>query len=262
MPEKNTDINIIVLIITLIFFVVTVFILLYILSSAKRKNRHRMEKIAIRQKFETELLQAEFEIQEHTRKNIAGDLHDNIGQLLSLTNMTLASIDLLQADKASQKIADTQNLVQRSIQELRLLSKVIHGEQVIRQGLVSAIEQEIRWLERNGHYTVILRHNIEDTPLADDKKNLLIFRLLQEAFNNIIKHAQADTVTVLLEHTNGQLRLLIEDNGKGFDMHIQDQHTGLGMQSMRNRTSLLQGTMSVNSHAGSGTCIAFLIPYL
>ena len=233
-----------------------------ILIYKKRQTQLIIEQEMIKASFEAELLRTVIEVQEQTRKNLASELHDNIGQLLSLTNVTLASINFQYPEKAEQKITDTQHLVTRSIKELRQLSKLIHGEHFIQQGLTTSIEQEINWLQRNGLYTVHSHLDLSTAPASNADKDLFVFRLLQESFNNILKHACADTIHVALHYDQGFLHLEISDNGIGFDAAaVNTAKQGLGLPNMQKRIQLLQGSMLVNATPQKGTHIIFQIPY-
>ncbi len=262
MPEKTNNIIFIVIVITGIFLVVAVFFFVYVVSYTKKKRRHKLEKQLLQQHFDDELLQTQFEVQEQTRKTLAADLHDNIGQVLSLTNVTLASIDPGNKEKTQQKIADAQELVTRSIRELRQLSKIIHGEQLIKQGLVQTIEQEITWLQRNGHYKVEFIHDMPDAGISNIDKDLFAYRLLQESLNNIIKHSGANMITIRLSYANPSLQLALTDNGIGFNADEKmKQQGGLGLLNMQKRVALLNGTMHIDSVENKGSSISFTIPY-
>lgn len=260
MSEKT--IFLIVVVITGIFLIVASFLFLYVISYTKRKRKHKEEKLILESKFQSELIQTEFEVQEHTRKNIASELHDNIGQLLSLTNVTLASINLDDREKAKQKVDMTSELVTKSIKELRQLSKIIHGEHLIKQGLVETIEQEINWLQRNDQYKVTFTYDPAVTCLTNPDKDLFIYRLLQESINNIIKHAGANLIDIKLYLSMECLFLTVTDNGSGIAT-LKDGNIryGLGFSSMQKRIDLLNGSFSINTAPQMGTSLTFQIPY-
>ncbi|HMH23270.1 MAG TPA: sensor histidine kinase [Puia sp.] len=262
MQIQKDNIILIIAVITGIFLMAALFMFFYISIFIERKKRHKEEKERMNQLFGNELIRTEVEVQEQTRKNLASDLHDNIGQLLSLTSMILGSLNIKDAEKAEQKISEAQGLVIRSIKELRQLSKLIHGEQLIQQGLTEAIRQEINWLERNGHYSIAF-HGPEGTaPFEDAEKNLFMYRLFQESLNNIIKHAEADKITVELKYIENRVALSIGDNGIGFgprDAAAEGQ--GLGLKNMQRRVAMLNGAMNIQSEPGRGTLIYFSIPY-
>lgn len=262
MPTQEPNIILIVVFITCVFFIAAVFILFNITAFIERRKRHKEEKQKMQDDFTRELVQTQFEVQEQTRRNLAADLHDNIGQLLSLTSVTLASINIEDKQKTLQKISDTQELVTRSIRELRQLSKIIHGEQLIQQGLLKTIEQEITWLERNGHYTVQFTCDLPDLTDNTADKDLFIYRLLQECLNNIIKHSGASQIGISLRYQAPDLQLIITDNGVGFDPEEKlKQKGGLGLLNMQKRVGLLQGTIEVSAAKNRGTSLTFTIPY-
>ncbi len=209
------------------------------------------------------LLQTQIEVQEETRKNLAIELHDNIGQLLSLTNVTTASINLDDKERSREKIADIQSLLSRSIKELRQLSRIIHGEQLIEEGIIPAIERDIQWLKRNEYYRVNFEHSLLPLSFNDPGKDLFIYRLFQESLNNIIRHSGADKIDIRLDHSANIMTLTIQDNGKGFLPPEETQtQKGLGLRNMKNRVTLLDGTMTIDSILQTGTTVIFTIPYL
>lgn len=247
---------------TTIFVLFAGFVILISIFYSNKQNKHLKEKVLMKQTFDTELTKTQMEVQEETRQGLAADLHDNIGQLLSLTNVTLASIDVDNNSKAKQKIFTAQDLVERSIKELRQLSKLLHGEQLLQQGLAKAIEQQVNWLQKGGYYTVNYTNNTNDTLDVNKDKALFLYRLLQEAINNIVKHAEATVINITLELVSNQLCLTIADNGKGFntlDTGIT-QH-GIGLHTMQRRIALLNGSVKVTSDIGVGTTVSLTVPY-
>jgi len=246
----------------LLFVLSTIIIVLFIFRYKKRKEQHKETLLQNERKFQAELVKAEMEIQEQTRKNVASDLHDNIGQLLSLTNVTIGSINIEDKEKTIQKINDVHQLVTKSIKELRQLSKIIHGEQLIQEGLVATIEQEIIWLERNGFYTVEFLTEISNLELNNPDKDLFLYRMLQESLNNAIKHSGADKFVIKLAYHADILELSLYDNGTGFNVpELMGQKKGLGLLNMNKRVNLLNGMMTINSEINMGTTIKFTIPY-
>lgn len=262
MEYNKSQLAIAIIIGCLILVILAVFLLLFLLFFMNKKKKLFREQLVLQQQFQTELIQTRIEVQEQTSRNLASELHDNIGQLLSLTNVTLASINFDNIDKTKQKIADTRELVGRSIKELRQLSKLVHGEQLIKEGLVQAIRQEVAWIQRSGLYTVSFAQDLEASEYSQPDKDLFLYRLLQESLNNILKHARASQIDILLSKTGGQLQLSITDNGLGFDAASKlNSAEGLGLQSMQKRIALLNGEMQVDSAEGRGTTIVFTIPY-
>jgi signal transduction histidine kinase len=245
---------------SIVFLMLTAFIFLFLLLHQRKHNAHIREKTDMRQIFEENLMQTQVEVQEQTRKNLAVDLHDNIGQILSLTNVTLASINLEHQVRAKEKIDDAQQLISKSIQELRRLSRVLQGEQLLRQGLMSAITEDLRWLEGKGYYTITFQQDLSGNTLDNEEVNLFIYRIFQETLNNIVKHSGADAIDVSIGYDGSDLVMEIADNGRGF-VSTDLPGKGLGLLNMKKRIELLHGKMEIHSGEQKGSLLKFTLPY-
>jgi two-component system NarL family sensor kinase len=259
----NKDVTALVLVTTLIFSLSLIFIVVYIMSYNKRKRKHAEEKIRMKQLFATEIARAELEVMERTMQTIGTDLHDNIGQLLSLTSFTLNSVSTDDPVRSRQKVDSAIELIKKSIKEMRQLGKLLQGEQLLSYGLRAAVEQEIQWLEKSGQFHVSCE--IEGM-FGEDKnheKDLIVFRILQEVLNNIIKHAQANLIELSLLKKEGWLTLSVRDNGTGFEqVHLGLTATeGIGLRNIERRTRLIDGEMTIKSAPGEGSSIIIQIPY-
>jgi signal transduction histidine kinase len=251
-----------IIITTLIFLIAPAFLLLYIFVYNRRKKRHIEEKELMKTTFEAELVKTQFEIQEQTMQTIGADLHDNIGQLLSLTSLTLNSIELEDLAKARQKIDTAIDLTIHSIKELRQLGKLLQGDQLIVLGLPEAIRHEVSFMERSGHFEI--NYEISGEPPAENNKNkdLILFRILQEILNNIIKHASATDINIELAYLAGQIKLQIRDNGVGFNLDdLPEEKRGMGLHNIKKRAGIIGGDAEITSNPGEGTCVTIFIPY-
>jgi two-component system NarL family sensor kinase len=249
-------------IITLIFLVAPAFVLLYVFVQNRRKKKHIEEKAQMKLIFDSELVKTQFEIQEQTMQTIGVELHDNIGQLLSLTSLTLNSIELDNLEKAQQKIDAAIELNLKSIKEMRLLGKLLHGEQLVKLGLEDAIRHEISWMEKSGKFLVTYDIDGESPGYNNADKDLILFRVTQEILNNIIKHSQATEINVKLDYTGDGIKLQIIDNGTGFNLHeLLEQQKGMGLKNIQKRAEIVNGTVFIQSTPGEGTCIDIFIPY-
>lgn len=246
---------------TSIFLIAPVFIIVYVSLYNKKKAKHLEEKEALKKTFELELLKSQFEVQEHTMETIATNLHDNIGQLLSLTSITLSSI---QADNVQEgKINTAGELVLRAIQEIRQLSKIMSGKELIRKNLGHAIAFELDWIKKGTDYEVLFTDHTTRTIPEHMDKELILFRLFQEIISNIIRHAEATQITILIEQTDKTLSLQVKDNGKGFIIEEKLQASeGMGLFNISKRAKMMDGTFSIHSVTDVGTDILVSIPYL
>lgn len=216
----------------------------------------------MQQKFESEMLQTRVEVQDQTMQSIATELHDNVGQLLSLTTLTLNSVNLNDGEKARKKIDNSLALVNKSIKELRELAKLLHGEQLVENGIGHAIDQEINWLNKAGSYKLKINNQLTDLQITSPNKDLIILRLLQEIINNIIKHAQATDIQIDSHLADHILHLRVAENGIGFNPEeIRSKKAGMGLNSIYKRIEMINGKLILNSTPGEGTSISIEVPY-
>ncbi len=242
-----------------IFFILLVAII--IITAILYHNRKRAHEIDIAN-FNNLLLQSQLEVQEQTMQTIGADLHDNIGQLLSLTSLTLNSIEPDDIDKTRQKVSSAIDLTSKSIKEMRHLGKLLQGDQLIIAGLPEAIRQEINWVEKTGKYEFSYIQEGQIPEKINSDKDLIVFRILQEILNNIIKHANASAVTIQLKYGNQFLQLQTYDNGKGFDpASLTRDQKGMGLHNINRRAEIIGGQVEIQSQASKGTTITMFIPY-
>ncbi len=257
MVDTKQEIYYFIIIASVFFLLLVAIIIITALLYHSRKRIHQIEV----SNFQDILLQSQYEVQEQTMQTIGTDLHDNIGQLLSLTALTLNSIELDNEAKSRQKIDAAIDLTVRSIKELRLLGKLLQGDQLVVSGLPEAIRYEITWLEKSGKYKVnyIDEGDVPETNNAD--KDLILFRVMQEILNNIIKHAQATEIDIRLTYSELHLQLQIKDNGIGFTIDEKGGQHGMGLKNMQKRAAIIGGEVYIESTPGAGTSITIFIPY-
>lgn len=236
--------------------------MVYVLLYNRRKKKHTEEKSHLQETYANELLKAQMEVKEQTLKTVAYDLHDNIGQLLSLTAITLSAINPDDKAKTTEKIALVEDLTKRSIREVKALSKLLDGEALMSKGLAAAIEAELQWLQRLDNCEVSFdREGYQPISMGANKETI-VFRLFQEIVNNIIQHAQATAIAISLKQTDDDLELSIRDNGIGFNTEqALALKSGMGLNNIQKRTALIGGTAIIKSAPGLGTVITIVVPY-
>jgi signal transduction histidine kinase len=221
------------------------------------RNQYLKEKEDLKNSFDKMLLESKVEIQEQTLKNISQEIHDNIGQVLTLVKVNLININPEQTDVLGQKLADSQQLVSKAIQDLRDLSKSLNADYVMDRGLVKSIEYELEQIQKFGGYATDLK-TTGAVYWLEPQRELILFRIFQELLNNIIKHAGASRVSVALHYSTAMFELVIGDNGKGFDVQAvlgNRESTGLGIRNIYNRAALIGATFEIASDSG-GTRVA------
>jgi signal transduction histidine kinase len=251
-----------VIAITFIVLLLSSLVVIVIINYKRKQEIYNKEKEVLLLAFENERIKIQTEVEEETRQNLASELHDNIGQLMSLTNVILSSVNMNNIVKAQEKIQSAQELVLQSIKDMRHLTKLVQGENILSDGLREAIDQEIRWLQRNEYYKISVQFIGSLENVKNLNKDLIIFRLFQESIHNIIKHADATVIDIKIEVSSSLFSMQIEDNGKGLPVEDIDKNKkGLGLQNMQKRAHMLGGVMNIESIPLKGTKVIFSIPY-
>ncbi len=249
------SIIIIILGATCFSFIILLFIFIFVIKYQKKSISFQNEKVSMKTKFQQELLQTQIEIQEQTLKTISEEIHDNIGQVLSLAKLHLNTFPSSIDEATQTKVDDTKQLVSKAINDLRDLSRSLHGEKISEIGLQQAIENELRILQNTKQFETSF--NITGTKYRlDPQKEMVLFRIVQESLNNAVKYSKAKMITVQLQFEPALFRLTIADNGIGFNsMALQSSHTGIGLKNMQNRAALIGGKFLILSTSGNGTSI-------
>lgn len=239
--------------ITVIVVALAAFIVLLAYLFTTRKNKLLQEKQLMKTQFEQELLQTQLEIQEQTLKTISEEIHDNVGQVLSLAKLNLNTFEI----SPEKKLQDTKQLISKAINDLRNLSRSMHGDRIAELGLQQSLADELQILENSGEFKTGMKITGSQYKLSLQKE-MVLFRIVQEALNNAIKHAKAKNISLLLDYTPGLFTLTVSDDGNGFDSGLVKN--GIGLKSMHNRAGLIGGNCNVLSSPGNGASITIKLP--
>jgi signal transduction histidine kinase len=259
MYNQNQEIAIFYLLIcTLIFIILSLIISLLVYKYNQNEISHNLDLKSIKISHENELLQTKLLIQEQTFQNISREIHDNVGQKLSFAKLQLNSIVIPENKHDADLLSDSINIITHSLDDLRDLSKSLNADYIQNNGLILALENQIFQLGKSGKHQMKLKVTGESQFLDADKE-LILFRIVQEALNNIIKHADAMEISINLHYSKVDLVLKIADNGIGFDM--QEKKDGQGLINIKRRTEHLKGDFNIESIRSQGTVITIKIPY-
>jgi two-component system, NarL family, sensor kinase len=252
MPSSSEEFKIAIITTSILMFFLVAFILFLFLAVQVRKRKAQAM-------LEKEILAAQIEIQEQTFKNVSQEIHDNVGQVLSLAKLNLNTI-LGTSDEASlPKIESATELIGKAIGDLRNLSRSMLGDKVTQTGLQVAIENELRILQNTGQYKTQLEITGPSFRL-DRHKEMMVFRMVQEAISNCIKYAKAKNILIKLINAGEKYAVSVYDDGIGFDVNLlQAGETGIGLKNMQNRAELIQGIFSIVSAPGKGTTIEIIL---
>ncbi|MCG6188232.1 sensor histidine kinase [Maribellus maritimus] len=243
MDEKEiaTLVSVIILVV-LVIIIITLFSVF-----VTRKNRLLKEQEKVKEAFEKELTDTQIEIREETLRNISWELHDNIGQLL-----TLAKIQLQNANDDSQAITEAINTIGTSLKELRSLSKLINPDTLRSLSLVEAIQLEIERYNRLKYLVATIQCSGTIFSI-DNKVEIIIFRILQEFFTNTIKHSKASELNVEISYNDKTLTINAVDNGIGFDSTHFGPGKGIGLNNIKSRAKMINADLEILSAKDCGT---------
>jgi signal transduction histidine kinase len=202
------------------------------------------------------------EAEEKERRRIAQDLHDGVGQLLSAAKLNLSNLESkIAIVTEEQKVAmdNALTLVDDSVKEVRAVSHNMMPNTLIKLGLGSAVREFITKLGNAPTLKVDLEIVGLDTRL-DNQVETVLYRVIQEIVNNIIKHAQATQISMQLIRHDTELNVMIEDNGIGFDTNKLDNFEGIGLKGIQTRIEFLNGSVHFDSSIGRGTTVIIDVP--
>lgn len=219
--------------------------LLFGLIYTYRSKRFAVKSKRIQEVFSQQLLT----YQEEERKKISRDLHDSIGQSLILIK-----------NKVQLKDEETGEMIASTLEEVRAISKQLHPVLLEKLGLTASIEKLVEEVDQGSEVFIESEITNIDGVLSKEQE-VHLFRIIQETINNMLKHAEAVSASIKVEEGPNSLRYSIQDRGKGFDF-TQDpsQFQSLGMQTLKERTKMLNGKLSIDSTVGNGTRIELIVP--
>lgn len=226
-------------------------ILLYFTFSVIRQQRRNLE-------LQQANALAEISAMEKERARIAADLHDELGPVLSVIKFQVDNVEQvdpeekLQLNKASQSLDD---LVAR----MREVANNLMPSALHRKGLVAAIHEFIHNAAASSGIAILFTADQEF--YTSEEKSINIYRVVQEVVHNSLKHSHAGEIEITMSDKSGLLKIFCRDNGDGFDYEQQMlEGKGIGLRSLKNRTAIMGGTLTVESKTGKGSAFLFEIP--
>ena len=236
------------------------------LKASERHYRELLDKSRTMQEHLRQLSREILLAHEEERKKISRELHDEIGQTLTAINVKLATLNkeaTVNSVDLKKKIASTQRLLEKSMSTVHRFARELRPPLLDDLGLIPALHSCMKEFTRRTDIPVHFKTFAEVEKLDSDKRTVL-YRVAQEAFSNVAKHAEASLVTVTIKRLRGAVQIEIRDNGKSFDaervLHAK-RIRRLGLLGMRERVEMVGGSFSVESEPDRGTTIRAQIPF-
>ncbi len=236
----------ILIITTLVLIIIITFVVVLFTVFQRRKNKFLLERAENKKRFEREMAETQIEIREETLRNISWELHDNIGQLL-----TLAKIQMQHA--SPENMGEISETITKSLTEIRALSKIINPDFINNIKLKEAVELEVERFNRLNYIDASVTISGKEQEI-NQKHGIIIFRMLQEFFSNTIKHSKGSKLDVFINYLEGSIEIIAKDNGVGFEMK-KIRLKGIGLQNIKARAKLINAKAKLKSEPKKGTSL-------
>lgn len=231
-------------------------------------SQYRRYKLKKESQLHTEIMnqqnmavKAVLEAEENERQRIAKDLHDGVGQMMSAAKMNLSAFEAeMHFTSSEQQVSFGKiiNLVDESCKEVRTVSHIMMPNALLKNNLGIAILDFADKLSNKSLQVHVSALGLEER--MDSNVETVLYRVIQECVNNVIKHADATTLDISLIRDKDGISGTIEDNGKGFDTSDKEQYKGIGLRNIITRIEYLKGSVDFDSAPGRGTVVALHVP--
>jgi signal transduction histidine kinase len=224
-----------------------------------RSNRHLFAQLAALSSQRSELAQKLISTQESTLRHISRELHDEFGQILTAVGALLgrAEKQMPEGSAVREDLREVRDIAQQTLENVRSLSQALHPVMLDETGFESTVDWYIPMMEKQTGITIYYQKSGTSFPI-DGSRGIHIYRILQEALNNVVRHSGAREAWIRLRFSEHALQLEVEDHGGG----IAEAATkpGIGLVAMRERAQLLDASIEIAQPAGGGTLIRLQVP--
>jgi signal transduction histidine kinase len=257
MPEKLPEDILILIGSTLIILILVIVIVVAVFIHQKRKFQHRQKINDLQNRFEQEALKTQLEIQTQTFETVSKELHDNISNTISLA---LLNLNLFENEMPgqNQKVLSAKQLMLEAKNAVKDFSWHINPANISTQGLHLSVKELVEKFRKLNTTEIVFSMEGEEF-LIDAARQIIIYRIIQEALSNSIKHSGCSKISLRLLFENPVLGITINDNGCGFDRekldHLIQSKKGSGVVNMISRAKMMGAKLSLESETGRGTLL-------
>lgn len=260
MPEKQEDILVTIIISSVFFILLAVFLLVLLYLFLRKQRQNQKEKEEMKNRFEQTIIKSQLEIQTQTLNYIGSELHDDTAQIVYLSMLRIAS--LKDEIKESEK-EEIYTLLKKVWNDLRDISHSMINHNFNQIGFLESLENLLYNIQKTGKYTTVLNIDEEvNLDSLDKSVDVILYRMIQEVINNILKHASSNSIEINIGKQNQYLKIDVKDNGVGFDITKVKEGkvgVGVGLANITSRAKLIDASININSVIGTGTTITILI---
>ncbi len=238
------------------------FAVLVVISIIKYRNKHK-EFVERENTIKIELVKTILEAKEQTMEDLSEKIHIDIQQSLSLVKLNLSKLLIHPDNIEAHKIKEIKELIIHTIKEVKGISKDLDPKYITGHTLEENIVRQLKRVEENAGLDTVFNTSEEEINISHEKQTF-IYRIIQEAINNILAHTKATQIKIELINDSNEFIISISDNGQGFNTELlqeKKKKTGIGLLNMKHRTKLIKGVFMIESNLNIGTTITLKIPY-
>lgn len=259
MTEEARSIILFAVVTTFLILLLVGFIFAIIVLYKRKQNLYYQTLENVKLENDKKLLETQVKIQEETFQEISREIHDSVNQVLSLARFKLLSIQSTD-EKISASVENCIGMIEEAMKDLTNISRSLSSDLIHKNGLIKTLEFEIERIQSAAiNFTLDL---IGQEVRLEGTRELIIFRVIQEAINNTLRHARARDIYVTLQYKDDQLIVIYRDDGEGFDVQktISGSAQNSGLMNMQQRANLIGGECRITSSSRTGTQIMLTIP--
>lgn len=225
------------------------------LKNAEMVQKQKVD--AVKSESQKRILNAVIEGKEKERKEIAETLHDSVSTLLSSANLHLQASAKQFDGETPMEIIQTKRIISEASTKIRDLSHNLISAILVKFGLTYAIKD---LAQKYSNSELRIDTEVRNVGRYSERFEIKVYNIIQEFINNILKHSQASRAIIKIEDINGNIKILIYDNGIGFDLNLLDKKEGIGIKQIEARVQLMEGDFKIESMLDKGTQIEISIP--
>jgi signal transduction histidine kinase len=254
---ERKEIQLLIISLSIVFFTLIVILLTLFFYFSKKKNSFLIEQMKSKHYFQSELVKTRIEIKDQTLSESSKELHDNIGQILSVAIMQL---NLLLYDEKKivkpKELNDLKEIIANALDEIRILSRIINKENTLQCNFIEAIQLDLDKIKKLKKIKCILNWD-GISPQINFEHELFIYRIFQEAIHNSLKHSHSEIFEITIQTSKDHFLLTLTDFGIGYNTN--ELSTGSGLNNMKLRAQLIGASIAINSN-NNGTSIKLIYP--
>jgi len=240
----------------IIFLLFLFFIIFYMFLHKRRLHLHFVEKERMTYDHNMGMLKARLDEQERVMTQISREIHDNVAQKVDFLQMNIKALHGSENQPGtSRALENSFTLAEQIGNDLRNISYSLNSDYVTAQGLASVIKKELSYIRSSKQIDCRIQVDGYNQQILPDKE-LLIYRIAQEAFHNCVKHSKASQILVNIRYAADDFEMKIADNGIGFDASSEGFRQGLGYTNMQHRANLMGARLKVESSPGKGCFVS------